>query len=661
MSGSYFTMNQKYNSLLALFNTFFPYPPSPYPAPTNVMTLSTAQTATGLKTFSVLPQSSVVPLANDDLTNKAYVDSQVGSIPDLQAVLDQGSTAVNDSITLNSSSIVGGLVLSPIAIELTETSGSTLTRNDQSTTNIAVKTINGTTGDYTETQMNATTGLSVEFFNGTLGAVQTSSVLDTNSLTMSNTLGGAYDSEILIENPTTFAEVRATFDDIGNGITAVGSIKSQSGQSDYSTSVSDGTGNVGTKTLVTGAGAVLDTNTVTNGTAIATSVDNVLLGGITQAISYQNGGDLNFSQTQTTSTLADTTVKYLDGATEIECKSIAQSGQASVIASAKNLSTTANSTLNDFVSTLGAVGNITYNSDDTPSPLTVSNLNYQINATNALGGYTYNDNTPGATQTMAVASEANGGGASVAVSASLLSGGSSHLLRLEAPTLGDGLIEHTVFGSNRNLAITTTGNLLMTSDNLNITTSQISSINASAGTSGTPQLLLTNTNSTGAVFTEIYKAKPTAGVNGEVLHQQSVYGKDGANNKQEYTRVTHTIRDITAGAEDGSIEMGAFVNGSFQNFIQINGNENEINALRPLDMTGNNIRTTTGSLAINVASSATAGAVLTLATKDDVAGSGTGLALTGNTLLSATSGGSAGQHLCLTIGGVVYKIALQNP
>jgi hypothetical protein len=66
-------------------------------------------------------------------------------------------------------------------------------------------------------------------------------------------------------------------------------------------------------------------------------------------------------------------------------------------------------------------------------------------------------------------------------------------------------------------------------------------------------------------------------------------------------------------------------------------------------------------MAINVASSSTAGATLTLATKDNVAGSGAGLLLTGNTLLSGSSGGSSGQHLCLTIGGSVYKIKLENP
>jgi len=78
-------------------------------------------------------------------------------------------------------------------------------------------------------------------------------------------------------------------------------------------------------------------------------------------------------------------------------------------------------------------------------------------------------------------------------------------------------------------------------------------------------------------------------------------------------------------------------------------------------MNGNDIRTASGSLSVGCSTSSTAGAVLTLATKDNVAGSGAGLALTGNTLISPTSGGNSGQHLCLTIGGVAYKIQLLNP
>jgi hypothetical protein len=185
----------------------------------------------------------------------------------------------------------------------------------------------------------------------------------------------------------------------------------------------------------------------------------------------------------------------------------------------------------------------------------------------------------------------------------------------------------------------------------------------SSGSTGilTPTLTLTNTASSATgVALRTYKNKGTPGSNADVLFQHSAFGKNSADVEKEFTRTTHTIRDATASLEDSSIEMGCFVNGVFTNILQLNGNENEINALKPLDMTGNNIRTTTGNLAINVSSSATAGAVLTLATKNNVPGSGLGLSLTGDTLLSATAGGSSGQHLCLSINGTVYKIALLN-
>lgn len=120
MSGSYFTLNAKYNSLLALFNTFFPYPPSPYPPPADVMTLSTAQTATGLKTFSTLPQSSVVPLANADFTNKLYVDSQVGSVPDIDAVLGNGDIATGKQMLLNDAVGTNFTLYTPTEIQVSD-------------------------------------------------------------------------------------------------------------------------------------------------------------------------------------------------------------------------------------------------------------------------------------------------------------------------------------------------------------------------------------------------------------------------------------------------------------------------------------------------------------------------------------------------------------
>jgi hypothetical protein len=122
-----------------------------------------------------------------------------------------------------------------------------------------------------------------------------------------------------------------------------------------------------------------------------------------------------------------------------------------------------------------------------------------------------------------------------------------------------------------------------------------------------PILTLNNTNATGSVAMEIYKNKPTAGTGGDVLFNQSVYGKDSINLKQEYTRISHTIRDATGGLEDGSMEFSCFVNGAVATFLQLNGVENEINALKNLDMGGNIIKTTTGNMIIETTSSGTTG------------------------------------------------------
>jgi hypothetical protein len=129
------------------------------------------------------------------------------------------------------------------------------------------------------------------------------------------------------------------------------------------------------------------------------------------------------------------------------------------------------------------------------------------------------------------------------------------------------------------------------------------------GNIANPIMKLENTNATGSVALECFKNKPTASVNGDVIFTQSCYGKDAGNNKQEYTRINHSVRDNSSGVEDGSIEFGCYVNGSVNTFIQINGNENEVNILRNLDMTGNNITTNTGSLTITTASSTGTGSI----------------------------------------------------
>ena len=218
----------------------------------------------------------------------------------------------------------------------------------------------------------------------------------------------------------------------------------------------------------------------------------------------------------------------------------------------------------------------------------------------------------------------NLGNSQLFMSSSDLAGGSSHLLQMVCPlSIGNVDILHTTVGATkRNMDIATEGSLGISAGITTVPTPAGSNTgitinsgglagntlpttfkNSNAGNIANPIMKLENTNATGSVALECYKNKPTASVNGDVLFTQSVFGKDSGNAKQEYTRINHSVRDTTAGVEDGSIEFGCFVNGAINTFLQINGNENEVNCLRVLDMAGNNIRTNTGNITLDATTS----------------------------------------------------------
>ena len=205
-------------------------------------------------------------------------------------------------------------------------------------------------------------------------------------------------------------------------------------------------------------------------------------------------------------------------------------------------------------------------------------------------------------------------------SSDLAVGGTSHLLQMVCPlTIGNADLLHTTVGATkRNMDIATEGSLGISAGIITLPTPAGSNTgitlnagglasnslpvkitNSNVGGQANPTLTLTNTNATGSVAMEVYKNKPTAGVNGDVLFNQSVYGKDSTNAKQEYTRISHTIRDSLGGTEDGSIELSAFRAGAVNTFLQINGVDNEVNCLKNLDMGGNNINTNTGNLTVD--------------------------------------------------------------
>jgi hypothetical protein len=162
--------------------------------------------------------------------------------------------------------------------------------------------------------------------------------------------------------------------------------------------------------------------------------------------------------------------------------------------------------------------------------------------------------------------------------------------------------------------------------------------NSFAGGQANPLFTLTNTNATGSVALEVYKDKGIAGTAGDVLFNQSIYGKNSANVKEEYARITSTIRNPAAPAAgaDGDYVVNVAYNDVLTPMLTLNGN------------TGN----------ILGAASASTNLTTTINTGNNVAGSGAGLILNGNTLTTAAAGVPAGLNLTLTINGVVYKIAL---
>jgi hypothetical protein len=195
---------------------------------------------------------------------------------------------------------------------------------------------------------------------------------------------------------------------------------------------------------------------------------------------------------------------------------------------------------------------------------------------------------------------------------------------------------------------------------INSTTQVFQNFSSQSGTAATPNFIFKEAAPTPVGACVIRMDKAVAPTAGNAISAISSYALDGTATSREWSRIQTKVESNGVGNQDGTLSIFNSVNGSVLETFNFNGAQNENNSFRPLDLNGNALRTTSGSMTIDTSPSSV-GAVLTLSTKDNVAGSGLGLALTGNTLLSASAGGNSGQHLCLSIGGTVYKIALLNP
>jgi hypothetical protein len=177
----------------------------------------------------------------------------------------------------------------------------------------------------------------------------------------------------------------------------------------------------------------------------------------------------------------------------------------------------------------------------------------------------------------------------------------------------------------------------------------------------TPTLTITNSNASIASYPVIKTDRPTpVSVAGDVIGAISTWADDGAGTSREWSRIQTKTENVGVGNQDATFSIFTSVNGTLSEVANYNGAQNENNTFRPFDLNNNDIRTTSGNIVLSGTLSSGVGSI-ELKSKDATAGAGTGLILTGNTLLSGSAGGNSGQHLALTINGTVYKIALLNP
>ena len=220
-----------------------------------------------------------------------------------------------------------------------------------------------------------------------------------------------------------------------------------------------------------------------------------------------------------------------------------------------------------------------------------------------------------------------------------------------------------ITATSGNLALSASGSATVSSSNFDVDTNKLE-MTIATGTTTSPMLSLVSTSGVAGTTngTATIKTNKTGrnATTGDIVMSQQYNARNFNGVDTTFGKIECTATTATAGDTDGSLDFYTNITGTNQLVFRLNGADNENNSFRPLDLNGQILKTSTGSMSIDTNASSTAGATLTLATKDNVAGSGAGLVLTGNTLLNASAGGSAGTHLCLTIGGTVYKIALLN-
>jgi hypothetical protein len=213
-------------------------------------------------------------------------------------------------------------------------------------------------------------------------------------------------------------------------------------------------------------------------------------------------------------------------------------------------------------------------------------------------------------------------------------------------------IEHNAT-AGRNLAISTNQNITITADNIDLSTAgrlivptlaggsyldynpstaNLSIASNNVGGVANPSLSVVNTSTTAGSIPVMKFDRPNINSSaGDGIAIMSFNADDATGTTKEWGRISAFAQNVSAGNQDGRIGVWTAINGATPvEVFNFNGADNENNSFRPLDLNGNNLKTSTGNLTIDTTASNGAG-TLTLSALQSVninAGGGFNLSLT---------------------------------
>ena len=188
----------------------------------------------------------------------------------------------------------------------------------------------------------------------------------------------------------------------------------------------------------------------------------------------------------------------------------------------------------------------------------------------------------------------------------------------------DGITQVNTGVTKSNYSISTDENLILTADNIGLSSTgrliipslaSADYLDYNAGTLTLKAdnvgyltdelLLLENTNATagntiGVPSLEMFKSGRNGAV-GDIVSTIQFNAKDSAGIKRSFGRIESTITTTTAPLNhDGALDFYSLINSVNQLVFRLNGADNENNSFRPLDLNGNTLKTSTGSLSIDI-------------------------------------------------------------